>query len=355
MDEAGFIELVSGRRRGLGPSIARATLRCLSCAYATGVAVRTRAFDCDWRTIHRASVPVISVGNITTGGTGKTPFTAFLTRRLTDRGVRVGILSRGYRSLNGADNDEKRVLDALCPSVPHLQQRDRVSAAKRAVREHGCNVLILDDGFQHRRLGRDLDIVLIDALNPWGYGHLLPRGLLREPVESLRRADLIVLTRADRCTPDARRAILRELTRIRGNEECVEVAFPPQRLVNVQGESATFDMLAGRRPLAFCGIGNPAGFRETLATLGVNCELRGFPDHHHYTAADLQSLQQQAEQGSADILLTTQKDLVKIPQTRLGDMPLWGVRIGVRVLSGEDRLESLLQALAERVQPPTTP
>lgn len=345
---------MSGEARGVFATLLRAALRSASVGYGLGVAARNRMFDRGLNRTHTALVPVISVGNITTGGTGKTPFTAFLTQQLLAKGARVGILSRGYRSLDGADNDEKRVLDALCPGVPHLQQRDRLSAAERAVREHGCDVLILDDGFQHRRLGRDLDIVLIDALNPWGYGHLLPRGLLREPWESLRRAGLIVLTRADRCPPDARRAILRKLTRIRGSEECVEVAFPPRRLVNAQGESATFDILAGRRPLAFCGIGNPAGFRETLATLGVNCELRGFPDHHHYTAADLHLLQQQAERAGADVLLTTQKDLVKIPHTHLGDIPLWGVQIGARVLSGEELLESRLHALAERRWRPAT-
>ena len=128
-------------------------------------------------------VPVVIIGNITVGGTGKTPFVAWLANWFHDNEVRVTILSRGYRSVSGDVNDEKMVLDQLCPDVPHVQNPNRVEAAITARRDHAAQLLILDDGYQHRRLSRDLDIVLIDAINPWGYGALLPRGLLREPME----------------------------------------------------------------------------------------------------------------------------------------------------------------------------
>src|SRR4029079_15424314 len=127
-------------------------------------------------------------------------------------------------------NDEALVLEQLCPDVPHLQNPDRVASARVAREELDSQLLILDDAFQHRRLARDLNIVLIDALNPWGYGHLLPRGLLREPVSSLRRAELVLLTRADQCTPEARQQIVARIAAVCQSDACVEVSFPPRQL-----------------------------------------------------------------------------------------------------------------------------
>ena len=330
-----YRDLISGTMSGYAPAAVRGALRALSWGYRAGTFARNRAFDVGLKHAHRAPVPVISVGNVTAGGTGKTPFVAFLANWFSDRGVRVALLSRGYRALPGRENDEKLVLDRLCPGVPHLQNPDRLASAERACREHGAQVLILDDGFQHRRLARDLDIVLIDALNPWGYGHLLPRGLLREPPSSLRRADIVVLTRADQCPPDVREQIRQQIAAIRGSGECVEVAYPPRMLVNAAGETTDLTSFSGQPVLAFCGLGNPEGFRQTLQREQFAiADFLSFPDHHHYAADDLAELERNAARAGVAGLITTEKDIVKIPRTELNGLPVWAVRIGARVVAG---------------------
>jgi len=350
VNEAPYRELISGGRRGPAAALLRAGLAVLSFGYGAGVACRNALFDLKLRPMHRAPVPVISVGNITTGGTGKTPFVAWLAEWFHARNVRVALLSRGYRALPGQPNDEKLVLDQLCPGVPHLQNPDRVASAHKARREHGSQLLILDDGFQHRRLARDLDIVLLDALNPWGYGRLLPRGLLREPPTALRRASLVVLTRVDQCSPDARAAIIDRLRAIRGRDDHAEVAFVPNKLADARGASIPLSNLAGRKVAAFCGIGNPDGFRKTLDEAGIavgpQC-FRIFPDHHHYTEAELTDLERSAAAHGCEALVTTQKDLVKIDRTRLADRPLWGLRIAAQIVHGDDLLEVRLAELAD--------
>ena len=353
MDEAAFRELISGNRRGLVPGVMRCVLTGLSFFYRLAVSARNRAFDLGLFKTHRAQVPVVSVGNITTGGTGKTPLVAFLTRWFGDKGVRVVLLSRGYRSLPGEVNDEKLLLDGLCPGVPHLQDPNRVQSAGKAFSELGAELLILDDGFQHRRLARDLNIVLIDGLNPWGYGHLLPRGLLRESRRSLQRADLIVLTRADQCSNEEKQTIFSQVNTYKPNAPCVEVAFPAQRLVNADGETTELNSLAGKPIAAFCGIGNPNAFRELLHDqqylLRDDC-FHTFPDHHHYTAAQLDELGRTAKERGLAALLTTQKDLVKIDQSHLEGVPLWAVEIGADIQSGNDLLEKQLGRILQTVK-----
>ncbi|HUG89945.1 MAG TPA: tetraacyldisaccharide 4'-kinase, partial [Planctomycetaceae bacterium] len=208
--------------------------------------------------------------------------------------------------------------------------------------------LILDDGFQHRRLARDLDIVLIDCLNPWGYGYLLPRGLLREPLAALQRADLILLTRADLCPAGEKRRIRQRVAAIRGRDECVEVEFRPTGLVNAEGETVPLEVLGGRSVAAFCGIGNPDGFRRTLQQQGCSLGtdgLRVFPDHHHYTTDDLDRLGRAAEAGCAGALVTTLKDLVKINQTDLRGVSLWAVTLGTEVTVGAELLARSLEPI----------
>jgi tetraacyldisaccharide 4'-kinase len=348
MDEAAIHELLSGRRRDVGGTLLRGALSVGSWGYASVMHLRNLAFNRRWLSVHQIDAPVISLGNITTGGTGKTPTAAWLVAE----GYRPGLLSRGYRSLEqepGAEipagNDEKMVLDRLCPSVPHLQQRDRVASGRRLVQEFGCNVLILDDGFQHRRLHRDLDVVLIDALQPWGFDHVLPRGLLREIKSGLRRADLIVITRADQCTAAERQAIKSELHRIRGTSDCVEIAFAPMRLVGLDGSVQPASWVATQPGLAFCGIGNPDGFRRTLATIGATAELKVFPDHHHYQATDLDALAERARAVSAEVVLTTLKDLVKIHHDSWTGPPLYAVEIGTQFLSGEELMKDQLKVV----------
>ncbi|HVV98901.1 MAG TPA: tetraacyldisaccharide 4'-kinase, partial [Planctomycetaceae bacterium] len=216
MDAESFRRLISGEQRGLLPAFMRAGLRVLSWGYGLGARSRNLAFNLGWKKTHRVEIPVISLGNLTAGGTGKTPFAAFTARWFRQYDIRVCLISRGYHAASGEVNDEALVLDQLCPDVPHLQNPDRVAAARTAIEELESQLLILDDGFQHRRLARDLDVVLVDALNPWGYGSLLPRGLLREPGSSLRRAGLVVITRANQSTPAALQSLRAQIERLRG-------------------------------------------------------------------------------------------------------------------------------------------
>jgi hypothetical protein len=197
MDDQLYRDIVSGRRCGAAAAVVRGGLRAASVPYSVAVRLRNRAYDLGLKRTYRVEVPVVSVGNLTLGGTGKTPLVEHLARWFRAAGLRVCILSRGYGAADGAANDEAQVLAENLPEVPHLQGRDRVALARRAIDVHHAQVLLLDDGFQHRRLARDLDLVILDALDPLGGNNLFPRGLLREPLSSLRRADLILLNRAD--------------------------------------------------------------------------------------------------------------------------------------------------------------
>ncbi len=344
--------VMSGRKRGLAASILRTGLWAAQWPYRFGVLFKNFAFDFGLREPFEVGVRVISVGNLTTGGTGKTPVVAFLANWFRDAGAQVGLLSRGYKSLDAAANDEKLVLDQLCPGVPHWLNADRIDSAKRAVID-GCTLLILDDAFQHRRIHRDLDIVLIDATNPWGYGHCLPRGMLREPIANIERADLVVVTRTDQISAEELTAIRAELVRRNHIGTVIEVSFRPSRLINSAGQTKPFVELAGQRVFGFCGIGNPDSFERTLRQLGPEVVgFESFPDHHHFTSDDLVRLGEQAKSANADVLLTTHKDLVKIPDTGLGGRPLWAVQIETEISRGAPMLEARLWSVLERVPKP---
>jgi tetraacyldisaccharide 4'-kinase len=345
-------DLVSGRARGPAAGVARGGLSVASLFYGAAVRARNRAFDLGIIRTHAALVPVISVGNLTAGGTGKTPIVAAIVEWFASRGLRPVILSRGYRAHEGAANDEKLVLDQLCPGVPHLQGANRIELARAACEQHAAQVLVLDDGFQHRRLARDLDIVLIDAVDPWGGGRLLPRGLLREPRSSLCRADAVILTRADQSTPAEKSRLIQEVHRDRPDETPIEAIFRPTGLINSEGTRAAIDSLDAVS--AFCGIGNPEGFCRTLADAGVRqvAAIRAFPDHHHYSEADLRDLSLGARGQRATALLTTQKDLVKIPHAHLDGVPLWAFGVRAEFVSGEEHLSGLLQDLVNRISAP---
>jgi tetraacyldisaccharide 4'-kinase len=344
-----YLRLIRGGTRGLPATMARAALSATTVAYRAAIALRNRGYDRGWLDIHRAGVPVVSVGNLTVGGTGKTPMVEWVARWYRGHARRVVILSRGYRQVQGL-NDEGRVLEENLPDVPHLQDRDRARSARIAVAELEAEVLVLDDGFQHRRLARDLDLVLIDALDPFGLGRLLPRGLLREPVASLRRADLVALSRADLISPSERRSIRAEAERRSGPIRWVESRHAPIDLVDAEGATSSTEELAGRRIAAFCGIGNPEGFRRTLLPLCDSLvDLRVFPDHHDYNAADVESLEAWTRGLDANLILTTQKDLVKLRSAHLGPAPLRALRIGLEIVAGEDVMED---ALARLLRPP---
>jgi len=342
-----FIRRILGDEEvGVAVGFLRGGLALASIPYGMALRCRNRLFDAGWLPREVPAVPVVSVGNLTAGGTGKTPCVEYVARFLTDWKRRVVILSRGYGGFRGR-NDEAKVLEANLPGVPHLQGPDRAKLARVAVSELAAEALVLDDGFQHRRLQRDLDIVLIDATDPWGSGFLLPRGLLREPLTSLERADIIVITRCDQVDEAALEQVQRTLSRLARNKLVVRASHAPMHLVNAKGQHAALSELNGKPVAAFCGIGNPESFRRTLVALGADLrEFRVFSDHHAYSSKDRKGLHCWAQKQVGDcILCTTQKDLVKLRVTELDGRPLWAVRIALQVLAGKEAFDSRLRAV----------
>ena len=274
----------------------------------------------------------------------------WLARRLREQEVRVTIISRGYGAKAGSQNDEAIELAQKLPDVPHVQNADRLAAARIAIDQHDCQLILLDDAFQHRRIGRDLDMVLIDALEPFGFDHVFPRGTLREPVDGLRRADIVAITRADMLDAEQRGAIWARVERHAPDAVRIEAAHAPRALLGCDGKQQPIDSLDGRPVAAFCGIGNPAGFRHTLATCGYDVvDFREFPDHHIYTRSDIESLIAWAEHQNVEAVLCTHKDLVKLDIEQLGGRPLWAVTIGLDILAGKDALNERLSAVVARV------
>lgn len=342
-----FHALVRGERRGPVTALARAGLRLASWPYGLGVRVRNILYDRGWKRTVRAAVPVVSVGNLTLGGTGKTPCVESVARFYSQEfDLAVCVLSRGYGATAGP-NDEAMILEENLPDVPHLQGADRAALAATAVEELEAEILVLDDGFQHRRLHRDLDIALVDATAPLRREALFPRGLLREPVGGLRRAGLIVLTRCDQATADEPADRQRDWLQARFPQTPVVMSVhEPIGLDGVEAEAPIAE-LARRSVGAFCGIGNPAAFRRTLERLGAAVvDFRVYPDHHAYTRGDVADLSRWASGLPADaVVVTTQKDWVKIRTPDLGGRPLWALRIGLRITAGETEFAAKLRSV----------
>lgn len=353
MNQQTFLSLISGQKKGVHPAACRLALSLLEPFYAGATSVRNRLFDVGIKKAQRVSCPIVSVGNITTGGTGKTPTVAWLVKSLLAEGIKPAILSRGYQSLDGEANDEKLLLEQLCPTVPHLQNRDRVAGAQTIIDQSQPDVIILDDGFQHRRLHRDFDLVLVDALNPFGYGHLLPRGLLRETLSGLKRASAILITRCNQVTEEQLRLLQKQLA------DLVQVPifsseFAPTGLINSSGQRTTFAEMNGKRTCSFAGIGNPAGFRRSLASVGLavsDKSFLSFPDHHHYSSADLKRIHHWSRERNAEALIVTQKDLVKINADQIGPIPVWALEIELSLRdSAGDHLIKLIQTSADQLR-----
>jgi len=340
----GWLKMISGGNREWYADLSRLGLSLASLPYGLVSELRNRAYHCGAFPVRGVSVPVISVGNLTVGGTGKTPTVAWVVRQLKELGEHPAILSRGYRALDDSENDEKKLLDSLCQNVPHQQGPDRLKSAAKLLSGSHVTVFVLDDGFQHRRMHRDLDIVLLDALNPFGYGHLLPRGLLRERCAGLSRADLVLLTRCD-LIPAPEIESIRQTIRRWTSAPILRTQFEPTGFVNGEGKSFPLGWIDGKKVFAFCGIGNPEGFRQTLSvhTAIENNQFASFPDHHHYTGFDLSQLHRQAQKERADIFITTRKDLVKLPVDGIHGLPCLGLEIELKFLDDPQPLFQMLR------------
>jgi tetraacyldisaccharide 4'-kinase len=352
--------VITGQIHGFLPALIRVMLTPLSWKYGGVVMMRNRLYDAGL--LHKRHLPctVISVGNIVAGGSGKTPTVIWLAKVLRKAGMNVAILLRGYgrksdRPMAVVSDGEKILMPTMdtgdeaamiaetLPGVPVIVGRDRYEAGREAIRLWNTNVLILDDGFQHRRLARDLDIVTVDATQPFGMGRLLPAGTLREPTSALRRADIILLTRIDlaESLPQVQRAIEKVAPGLPIAESCHQ----PTGLYQLDtGEKSEPHRLKDRRLLALCGIGNPAAFIETLRQYEPRClELLAFPDHHRYTQADFRQIQNRASGIRADSIVTTQKDAPKLKDfLESGNVPVYVLVVELVVTSGEDILKGWL-------------
>lgn len=312
LNEYWFRQLVSGTAEGTGPAILRTVLRLACGPYAAALAIRNWMYDNDWLRSYPVSPVVVSIGNLTTGGTGKTPLVIWLANQLLAKGHSCTILTRGYRTTKTGFSDEPALLAKSCSGVNVIVNPDRVAAAQKAVEKHHPDILLLDDGFQHRRLRRDLDIIALDASCPFGYGKLLPAGLLREPISSVRRAHIAVITRFDQASEEQIAHIEKTLLHFQPNLLIVRAVHRQRQARTFLGQSVPIEQLAGKKCFVFCGIGNPSAFLRSLESVGIIPVGRLlFKDHHPYSPDDINAIIQQARKSGAELILTTEKDWVK--------------------------------------------
>ncbi len=321
-----------------------------------GFAMRARAALYAQGLLKQQSLPcrVVSVGNLTMGGTGKTPVVIAVATALRDRGRRVGVISRGYKrrsgtailevsdgqALHGHPNetgDEPFLIARCCAGVPVAVGADRPRVGQHLVDQFGLDTLVLDDGYQHLALRRDVDLLVVDATAPFGNGHLLPRGRLREPLTAISRASAVLVTRV------SQGGRLEELkAQIRAVAPTIPIwvtDFSPSALVQVGGPATVEPaMLKGERVLAVSGIGNPESFRRLLAAAGATvADHCVFPDHHAYSLEDVQRVRQAAERMGVDRIVTTEKDAVKLAQldgVAKQEVTIWAVRIELQWIEG---------------------
>ncbi|MEM1210497.1 MAG: tetraacyldisaccharide 4'-kinase [Planctomycetota bacterium] len=366
----GWPAILDGSSRGPLPAALRAAAALAEPAYRAAVARRNRAFDTGQRPAIDLGRPTLSVGNLTAGGTGKTPVTRDLVARLRDRGHRPAVLTRGYHGGDEADE----LAHALGPDVPLGVGPSRVDSAQRVLADHpDASCFVLDDAFQHRQAKRDVDLVLIDATAPFGPTaidppRLIPRGLLREPPESLARADAVLVTRAEQADPDTRAALDARVIAHHGNPPIAHASMTWAALDGSAPDAdpadrsfdrdIAVDRLAMLDVVAVTGIGNPDAFDATLHAHAARVIAHHrFPDHHRYAALLLGRLLKDARQAGAHAVITTAKDFAKwLPILResphlLPDcLPIFRPRLAIDY-DRPDAVDHLLDRLGP---PPTT-
>ncbi len=351
-----FRAIISGRRTDARARVARQALRLASLGYEGAIRVRNSLYDRRLVRTHSVGAVVLSVGNLTAGGTGKTPLVIWLCRALRERQIRCAILTRGYKTPRGEISDEPALLAAQSPGAAVIVNPDRVAGAVEAICLRDAQALVMDDGFQHRRLGRDLDIIAIDATQPFGYGKILPAGLLREPITGLRRAHAVVLTRCDQMPQATLEQIEENIHRVNPDLAITRSIHAPVGITSRDGAEIGLAALRGKRVLAFCGIGNPPSFFHTVEHLGgVLIGSRVFDDHHPYRAGEIEQIQREAVVKGAALILTTQKDWTKIAKLAFpqGRVPLAYLVIELQIIAGAQELTALLdRAISSRIPTP---
>ena len=354
---------ITTKQRGVFPTLFRILLMPLCWLYGTTIWIRNYFFTIGVFKKKRLPCTVISIGNIVVGGTGKTPAAAAISKLLQNKGLQVAILLRGYKRRSGADitfvsdgenrlcskeesGDEADMLACQLKNIPIVVGKKRHLAGKAVLDRFKSDVLILDDGFQHQQLARDLDILTIDATQPYGTGALLPVGTLREPVSALQRADILLLTRTDAVGTEIAN-LKAELKRIAPNTPILESIHQPTSLywLNQPDNHSmiSIDNLSGKRLIAVCGIGNPNVFVATLQKYNPEVvELFAYPDHHVYTESDLLQIQHQMKRCEAEWVVTTQKDEQKLASLS-PELPIVVLAVELVITDGEAVLMEALQ------------
>ena len=321
--------ILTGQSAGVISSVFRIILMPLSWVYGLAMMVRNYFYDRKILTSLNLDCGVISVGNIVAGGTGKTPIVIWLAKHFRNSGYRVAIILRGYKRkaksetgivsdgtktlLSPEESGDEAFMIALeLPEIPVLVSKNRYKAGIEAIRKWKTQVIILDDGFQHQQLKRDLDIVVMDSKHPFGNGQLLPAGILREPKRSLQRVDLLLLTHTNFVSNLSQTRL--KIETIAGQKPIFESQYHPTRLYKLgDSQDLPFDSLKNQRILLVCGIGNPATFARIVeASQPSHIELMAFSDHYPYKKNDILHIQRRAQIMKADIIITTQKDEQKL-------------------------------------------
>ncbi len=349
-------------------------LKGVSFIFSAVVAVRYFLYRTGLLRRYPLGIQVISIGNVTAGGTGKTPVTEIFARTLAAEGRKVAILSRGYRRKEApwwqrmftqvidpplvvsdgkrvrldatVGGDEPYMLASNLPGVAVVVDRDRVKAGRYAIQRLGCNTLILDDGFQYQKLKHSIEVVLVDSTNPFGNGHMLPRGVLREPVRHIKRADIIFLTK---CRGDTS-AVIAEIRKFNKRAEIVECSHAPRVLKDVWSrEEYPLSWLKNKTVCTLSGIASPKGFENSLRALGARvvwCER--YADHHRYDSSEiLYALNRTADMG-ADGLITTEKDAVRFPRFETTPVKCLYLRISIEILKGSENFQQIINRICFR-------
>jgi tetraacyldisaccharide 4'-kinase len=353
--------LILSDKAGFAAAFLRLLAGIAGCAYSTVIQIRNFLYShnllksfgvtqAGLKTTDRTqqTVPVISIGNITVGGTGKTPMVIWLCNFLQNKGLKCDILTRGYKSTGGQD-DEPAMLAKNCPGAAVVVNPDRLAGAIEAVKKHRAQVLVMDDGFQHRQLHRDIDIVTIDATRPFGFGKMLPAGLLREPAASLKRANAAIITRSDLVSENDLSNLTDTLKRINPNMAVARAIHSPLYAISEGDKKIPLEQLRGKTVYSFCGIANPNAFFATIESLGVRIAgTKIYDDHYDYAIKDVEEIIKEARQAGAAMVLTTEKDFNKIKWEQ-DKIAYLGIQI--KFITGEEQITGLIErALAGKIR-----